>query len=323
MKKAIGLILIFFMCISLCACTPRNSPEPTPTPTPTPSPAPVPDPAPEPDPVEVNKLDEFFEKAKGIWVYHDETGGMYYFLALTKDAEGVSYTAGIPNSGFAFGGPVEKATRDGSKYTLTVNVPAVPDTEESSGHGAYTVLVECDLSLLDHYVLRASNHAGDGALHDFVYYWDSFEGLDWGALYASSEPIPPLDTVQADEVWAMIEGIWRPSVKQTNDFFLDFSRDSGMYYVTEGILASGYAVRTYLTDIQAVGVGFDMTLYAPEIAETEFFEGRPEAYYKVYLEPFYDGAIFMESFAGDGQNVKWVFASKDWESFDWESYYKE
>lgn len=136
MKKILALILsvlLIFACVTGCGDKDKD-------------PTPAPDPTPEKSGPDLGK---FWEAMEGVWTAQD-SDGTYLFIIFGYFEDGnPGYTSGIMASGAVRGGnPTGLEEIKENEYKLTVDYPAVPETEESSGMDAvvkdYTMKIDPD-----------------------------------------------------------------------------------------------------------------------------------------------------------------------------------
>ncbi|MBP0969768.1 MAG: hypothetical protein J5744_06425 [Oscillospiraceae bacterium] len=311
-----ALIMVLVLCLSLCSCGPKDDPVPggnDPEP-------PVDGPGSE-KVLDTKLLQEFYGILKGVWVRTGGSSSGYSFLAVSKDGGDICFTAGIPESDFIFGGPIDYIEKSGNVYTFNVHVPEVPSTEEYSGHEAYDLNTSIDVTSIDAYEIKANDHARDSAMARFTFYCADLESLDWGALHAGNEPMPSLDTDLAAKLWNQLSGIWLLDEVDDSIFFTTFTVENGEYCIGQGIPASGYMLSGYITDIQEKDGQYEMILFVPAVDASEMDDGHPAYYTELYLAITGNGKLKFTCFAGDGDYSQWRFAANDWDTFDWNQIY--
>ena len=315
MKRFISILMMLVLLLMLCSCGPSKNEDPAPV-----------DPPVDPgnsDVLDTALLEKFFNEVKGVWVSHYNVTDDYSFLIFSKSDGKICYTAGIPWSEFAFGGPIKKISKDGNVYSITVGVPAVPSTEEYSGHEAYDLDLTVDTTNLNSYMITANDHAKDGSVVPFTLFSSDTENYNFDALRAGSDPIQGLNEELAEKLWSQLGGIWLLDDASDEIFFTVFRKVDGQFCIEQGIPASGYSVSGSITQITEENGVYDMILYVPARPETEMDSGY-DAFYaelKLKLDDMANGRISFTLYAGNGDYVRWRYASSSWDDFDWDSFY--
>ena len=326
MKKTVSILLMIILLVTMSSCGKKTDPSPA---DPSPSPSPSADPGSETDPgpgsgqedSEEDILNKLYSDLVGVWVHQEEQSGAVTFLAISMEDGKVCYTAGIPETEFMFGGPVDSVKKSRSGYSFTVHVPEVADNDEFEGHAAYDLEVTVEYDPVYSYRLNAEDHAGSGDRAEFSYFCDSLSNADWGALHAGNEPMPGFNSALAADLWGRIRGIWLIDQDYEEYFFSSFTVENGQYCVSQGILASGYMLGGTVTDITEDGGAYEIVIYVPEVEESEMDSGHDAFYTTARLVVRNDGAIEFTCFAGGGEQCQWRFSSLEWESFDWGAIY--
>lgn len=315
MKRLTAILLILILSFTLCSCKPSKEDDPTPVdPTPSPSGS---------DKLDTALLEEFYGKVKGVWVAHYNVTDDYSFMIFSKSNGQICYTAGLPWTEFAFGGPIKKISKDGNVYSITVGVPEVASTEEYSGHAAYDLDVTVDITNLSSYMITANDHAKDGSVVPFTLFTDDTENYNFDALRAGNEPMPEFNAELAEKLWNQLAGVWLLDDSSDELFFTVFRKSNGEYWIEQGIPASGYCVAGSITEITEDNGVYEMILYVPAVEENEMDSGR-DAFYavlKLKLDDMANGKISFTWYAGNGDYVRWKYASSSWDDFDWDSIY--
>ncbi|MBQ5343164.1 MAG: hypothetical protein J6Z24_06875 [Oscillospiraceae bacterium] len=326
MKKTVSILLLIILLVTMSSCGKKTDPSPA---DPSPSPSPSVDPGPETDPgpgggqeeSEAEILNKLYSDLGGVWVHQEEESGDVTFLAISMEDGKVCYTAGIPESEFMFGGPVDTVKKNRSGYSFTVHVPEVADNDEFEGHAAYDLDVTVEYDPVYSYRLNAEDHAGTGARTEFSYFCDDLGNADWGALRAGNEPMPGFNSALAADLWGRISGIWLVDQDYEEYFFSSFTVEDGQYCVSQGILASGYMLGGTVTDIRENGGIYEMTIYVPKVEESEMDSGHDAFSVEARLSIEDDSRIMFTCFAGGGEYCQWRFSCLEWESFDWGAIY--
>lgn len=316
-RRFTSLFLALVMCIFLCSCAPPYA-DPTPGGNDPEHPVDGPGTVPE---LDKKLLQEFYGRLKGVWLHDGGASSGYSFIAISKDGDDVCFTAGIPETEFAFGGPIDYIEKAGDVYTFNVHIPEVPSTEEYSGHEAYDLLTSINCADIDKYQITANDHARNGDMRIFDFYGADLESVDWGAMHAGNEPMPSVDTDLLKKLWEQLNGIWLLDEVADNIFFSTFTFDGENYCLGQGIPASGYMLSGTVTDIKEKDGRYDITVFIPAVPETEMDSGHAAFSVDVALQITGNGKIRMTCFAGNGDFSQWRYASADWDSFDWNQIY--
>ena len=306
MKKILGVILILLTVLSLCGCG-SVSPDP--------SPDPGPEPQPEPD-----LSEELYDRLNGVWVRKD--GYETTFLTISKENGKVCYSAGVPFSDFIFGGPVDDVVLSGNMFSFTVHVAERKADELSSGWSAYDMTVKADITRIGESIIKANDCASDGSYAEFTRFADDMDSADWNSLLEGDTPSDEFDTALADELWTQLYGIWLTSVNGEH-FFSDFTCDTGIYSVSQGVPASGFVIGANATYISKNGNTYLLDLHAPERHDSG--EGAEMDYDAFDVHPNLtvngDGTIDFNLWVDSGETATWEFWAEDWDSVDWDAYF--
>lgn len=129
-------------------------------------------------------------------------------------------------------------------------------------------------------------------------------------------------TAPEKELWEKLSGIW---MYQDIDgyYFTEFGKDSGGYYLSQGIPASEYMFGGYVTSFEENGDACQFVIEVPAAESTEEYEGHDAYSLVYYCEVQADGTILLTNNAGDGSYVEWVFSCRDWDSFDWDAFFND
>ena len=301
MKKILCVILLLATVFLLCSC--GSEPES------------IPDPVEEEDYTE-----ELYEKLSGVWVKQD--GYTSTFMAISKENGEVTYSAGVPFSGFVFSGTVYEITKTGSIYFFAVHVPERKADELSDGWAEHDITVTVGVNRIGEHIINANDYAADGQPVDFTRFADSLDKADWEPLFEADEPVMEFDTALADEVWDRITGIWLCSAGG-NSFFSEFTRDNESYCVSQGVPASGFMIGAVATFIEKTDSTYTIDFHIPERHDTgEGAEMDYDAFdVRTVLTVNGDGTLTFDIWVDSGETADWHFWAEDWDSVDWEAYF--
>jgi hypothetical protein len=135
--------------------------------------------------------------------------------------------------------------------------------------------------------------------------------------------MPEFNEELASKLWDQLAGIWLLDDPSDELFFTVFRKINGQYSIEQGIPASGYSVSGTITEITENNGTYNMILYVPAVEENEMDSGREAFYAELMLkiDDMAGGKISFTWYAGNGDYVRWKYASSSWDDFDWDSIY--
>ncbi len=248
MKKALALILMLTLLLTLAACGKKGG-EGEPAAAPTPA--------------------ELWSELGGVWVHTEDDDWHNYFLWFYTSQGECFMCVGLFASDYGEVGRLTSLEKlDDERYLVKLHYDAVPANELNDGRDAYDSDFTLNLAGVTEKTLLYSSENGEGEV--------AFDLMGATVEEAANAAMPQAEAISPEAFWGDMAGVWvHYDNENAQHSFIQFLVEGGEYIVYDGIIATSFGQKGALQRLDKVGDDlYVLTVHYPEMPAGEMDDAR-------------------------------------------------